>query len=264
MSESLAEQVKQCCADLYGGDWARFLLGDSLHPGGLDLTLHLAKALELDGSARLLDAACGTGASSVAVADRFGCRVVGLDYGTQQIEAALAAARKSESRDRVGFLRGDVERLPFADGAFDAALCECALSTFGDKPGAARELRRVLKRGGGLGFSDVTRSGPLPEELRGPLTYGLCLAEARPTVEYAELLEASGFRVLQIEDQRGRLIDILDDVKGKLIAADLLCGLGVLRLPEIDLAVARQALGTASGAIADGAIGYVAIVAVAG
>ncbi|MBI4214006.1 MAG: hypothetical protein HY534_06830 [Chloroflexi bacterium] len=39
---------------------------------------------------------------------------------------------------------------------------------------------------------------------------------------------------------------------------------GVLRLPEVDFATARRVLGTASGAISDGAVGYVAMVVVAG
>ena len=40
-------QVKQCCADVYGSGAARFLLGDSFHPGGVELTSRLASLLKL-------------------------------------------------------------------------------------------------------------------------------------------------------------------------------------------------------------------------
>jgi arsenite methyltransferase len=33
--------VKQCCAALYESDAARLLLGDSFHPGGVELTERL-------------------------------------------------------------------------------------------------------------------------------------------------------------------------------------------------------------------------------
>jgi arsenite methyltransferase len=32
------------------------------------------------------------------------------------------------------------ERLPFADGSFDAVICECAFCTFPDKQAAANEF----------------------------------------------------------------------------------------------------------------------------
>ena len=38
--------IKQCCASVYGSDAAKYLLGDSFHPGGLRLTEELAYLLE--------------------------------------------------------------------------------------------------------------------------------------------------------------------------------------------------------------------------
>jgi hypothetical protein len=42
-----ADEVKTCCATVYQSDWARLLLGDSFHPGGLELTEHLGTLLDL-------------------------------------------------------------------------------------------------------------------------------------------------------------------------------------------------------------------------
>jgi hypothetical protein len=53
--------VKSCCADLYASDWARLLLGDSLHPGGAALTGRLGRLMELGPGTRMLDVAAGMG-----------------------------------------------------------------------------------------------------------------------------------------------------------------------------------------------------------
>jgi cyclopropane fatty-acyl-phospholipid synthase-like methyltransferase len=89
-----ATEIKTCCAALYETDYARLLLGDSFHPGGLELTERLGNLLELRPGQRVLDVASGTGASAVFLAQRFGCEVVGLDYSTELV----GQARRRNSR----------------------------------------------------------------------------------------------------------------------------------------------------------------------
>ena len=43
---------------------------------------------------------------------------------------------------------------------FDAIICECAFCTSPDKPAAAAEFARVIRRGGRVGLSNLTRIGP--------------------------------------------------------------------------------------------------------
>ena len=50
---SSQEAVKQCCARLYESDFAKILLGDSFHPGGLRLTERLGTLLGLTAQSRL-------------------------------------------------------------------------------------------------------------------------------------------------------------------------------------------------------------------
>jgi arsenite methyltransferase len=67
------------------------LLGDVFHPGGLALTRHLGECIDLAPGVQVLDVACGRGTSAVHLAERFGCHVTGLDYGTENIAAAAAS-----------------------------------------------------------------------------------------------------------------------------------------------------------------------------
>jgi arsenite methyltransferase len=84
--------VKQCCAALYESDAAKLLLGASFHPGGTRLTERLGQILNLTPQTRVLDVASGKGASALFLAARFGCEVVGIDYGGKNIEEPVRNA----------------------------------------------------------------------------------------------------------------------------------------------------------------------------
>jgi len=78
-------ELKSCCANLYESDFARILLGDSFHPGGLNLTGRLGELLGLAPGVRVLDVASGKGTSAMYLAKRFGCEVVGVDFGASDV-----------------------------------------------------------------------------------------------------------------------------------------------------------------------------------
>src|SRR5260370_18027619 len=79
--------IKQCCAAVYDSDAVKLLLGNSLHPGGTELTERLGRMLNLEPRNRVLDVAAGRGARALALAARFGCEVVGLSYSRRNLEA---------------------------------------------------------------------------------------------------------------------------------------------------------------------------------
>lgn len=248
--------LKTCCAALYESEWARLLLGDSFHPGGLALTERLGVLLGLRPGWRVLDVAAGQGSSALFLAERFGCEVVGVDYGAEAVAAATARAEAAGLGDRVRFEQGDAERLRFEGAAFDAVICECAFCTFPDKPAAAREFARVLRPGGRVGLSDLTRAGPLPPELEGLLAWIACLADAQPPERYVSYLAGAGFTVAQIEAHDAALGQLVKEVQGKLLGAEVLVRLKKLDLPEADFEQARTLARHAAGAVRRGRLGY--------
>lgn len=107
---------------------------------------------------RVLDACCGTGDLALAALQVSGSsgHVVGLDFSGAMLERAR---RKSTA---VEWLQGDLLRLPFADGAFDAATVGFGIRNVEDLDRALRELRRVVKPGGRLAILEIVRPrGPL-------------------------------------------------------------------------------------------------------
>ncbi|RMF78060.1 MAG: class I SAM-dependent methyltransferase, partial [Chloroflexi bacterium] len=133
---------------LYESYWARLLLDETFHPGGLELTRRLGELLGLRPGMRVLDVASGKGESALFLAQEFGCQVIGVDYSAQLVDEANDHAAAHGLADDVRFEHGDAEALPYPDASFDAVICECAFCVFTDKAQAAHEITRVLKPGG--------------------------------------------------------------------------------------------------------------------
>jgi ubiquinone/menaquinone biosynthesis C-methylase UbiE len=254
--------LKQCCATLYESEIARWLLGGTFHPGALALTGRLGARLALGAGDRVLDVASGRGTSALHLAELFGCEVVGIDYGQQNVESAGAEAAARGLSGRVAFRHADAESLPFPDGAFDALVCECAFCTFPDKARAAREFARVLKADGRIGLADVTRAAALPRQLENMLAWIACIADAQPVERYSNLLEAAGFTITTVESHREALRDLVREVRGRLLAAEAVQGLGKIEVPGFDLTGAREMAKAAAEAVERGELGYVLMIGV--
>src|SRR4051794_3895114 len=85
---------------------------------------------------RVLDVATGTGLVARSLARRSGCTVIGLDQSPEMLARAQAQLKRDAALARlVTFVRGEAERLPFADGEFDH-LTFTYLLRYVDDPGA--------------------------------------------------------------------------------------------------------------------------------
>lgn len=232
----------EACCRVYSSEAVRWLLGDSLHPGGAGLTSRLAAALDVGARDNVVDVACGIGTSALQLARETGCRVVGVD-----LSAANVAEAKRRGNGSVSFVQGDAERLPLPDESFDGVLCECSLCLFADPASAAREIARVLRPGAMLAISDVVAE---PDRLRGELATALagvaCIAAARPLEALATLLEDAGFMVEGRERHDRALLELLDRI------TDRLRPFGLDQVPLLT---------SARSAVEEGTIGYCAVVA---
>ncbi|MBK8940939.1 MAG: class I SAM-dependent methyltransferase [Polyangiaceae bacterium] len=246
-----SESDSSCCAAFYDRADVRALLGDSWHPGGLELTLAVGERLGLASGARVLDVACGKGTSLLALEARFGVQGVGMDARARPTDAATPR-----------MVRGDAHQIPFEGGSFDAVVCECALSTFHDQLGALREMERVLKPGGRLAVTDMSVEGTVPETLSEWVHTGTCLSGALTAEAYGRALEEAGLTVLERWDASDALFELLRRIKRNLVGAALGAASGALGDGvRIDVRAARDALREATRAVEAGAIRYVGIIA---
>ncbi len=255
------ESIKACCSLLYQHEWLPLLLGDSFHPGKLALTRHLGEMMDLQPGDRVLDVACGPGTTALFLAETFDVQVWGVDLAADLVEAARQRAVQAGMSDRVRFEVADAEQLPFEEDRFDALLCECAFCTFPDKSRAASEFARVLLPSGRVGISDLTKSGPLPDELASLMAWVACVADARPSAEYAEILRSAGIEIARTENHNRALLELVDEVRGKLLGVELMVKLKKLDLPaEIDFDQIGRLAKLGAEAIRSGRLGYVLMV----
>lgn len=100
----------------------------------------------VDGAGRVVDAGCGSGRLTVALALR-GAAVTGFDTSASAL--AGARARAEAAGVPVTLVEADLNHtLPFADGAFDAVTSRLALMVADDPAATLRELARTLAPGG--------------------------------------------------------------------------------------------------------------------
>lgn len=251
-----SEQLKSCCAAVYQSEFAKMLLGDSFHPGGLRLTERLGELLELGPGRRVLDVASGKGESAIFLAQRFGCNVMGVDFGLGSIEVATERARFAGVEALATFQQGDAERLELPGASFDAVICECAFCTFPNKRAAAAEFFRVLKPGGRVGLSDLTRSAVLPPELDSLLAWVACIADARPVEEYVEYLATAGMGCVRVEPHDEALSEMVRSIQGKLLGAELMMKLNSASLGGVDVTQAKSMARAAADAVRARTLGY--------
>jgi SAM-dependent methyltransferase len=103
--------------------------------------------------ARVLELGCGTGEFTRRVAPSR-ARLVALDLSTDLLRKARERVPSS-----VRFMIGDAHLLPFESGAFDAVY-GCSVLHHLDVEVALREVRRVLRPGGHLVFSEPNLLNP--------------------------------------------------------------------------------------------------------
>ena len=165
--------------------------------GELKFILFLVSTAGSGRDDRVLDVACGNGAMTLAFAERCG-RAVGID-----VMAPALARGRSEAAQRglanVEFTLTELERMPFADGAFTGAACRFSFHHFVNPARVFAEMTRVVSPRGWMVIADMTAS---EEEAKAALhnelerladpTHSRTLAVS----EFERIFAANGFRTV--------------------------------------------------------------------
>ncbi len=101
---------------------------------------------------RVLETAAGTGIVTRRMRDALppAADIVATDLNAAMLEVSRG---KFPARENVALQAADATALPFADGEFDAVVCQFGVMFFPEKDKAYREARRVLAAGGHYVFS---------------------------------------------------------------------------------------------------------------
>jgi len=200
---------------------------DEFHIGGRTASADFISQLGLSTRHRVVDVGCGIGGTARFVADRFGCRVCGVDITPEFIDTGRVLTDWVGLGEHIGLQLGSVLEMPFEDGSFDAAIMLHVGMNIDDKHGLFTEVFRVLRHGAPFGVYDVMQTGP------GPITYpvpwsGVAATSALATPEeYVDALEATGFAVQARRDRRAFALEFFAETHRRIEAGGGTPSLGV-------------------------------------
>ncbi len=175
---------------------------DEFHIGGRRASEAFFNGLDFPADGHLLDVGCGLGGAARFAADRFGCRVSGIDVTLEYVRVGNALSVLVDLDRRVELSHGCGSLMPFADDSFDGGFMMHVGMNIRDKPALFAEVHRVIRPGALLGVYDVVRTGP------GKLDYPVPWAGTPETcflstpAEYVEAFHLAGFKILARRDRR--------------------------------------------------------------
>jgi SAM-dependent methyltransferase len=122
----------------------------------------IPQLLELRRNSSVLELGCGSGRYALHLAEKVGCRLMGLDINAAGVRNASQLALAKGLASLVHFEQCDVSKnLPFNDKIFDAVFSSDVLCQLPGRPEVLVEIFRVLKPRGRMLFSNALLVGGL-------------------------------------------------------------------------------------------------------
>ena len=197
-----------------GGPYAP--LDESLHPRPHTMLYAVAAACGVDASSLVLDIGSGRGNHSCALARQFGCRVVGLDLAQIHVEQGQVRAVQEGVSERVSFVQGNIEALPFADAMFDFLWSRDMLMHVPDLPQALVECARVLKPAGAmLVYTTIATSRMEPKEAAWLYEALGLVPQSMGEVSVEAAFQAAGFQIHSREQLGSELMEWVEEHEGR-------------------------------------------------
>ncbi|MDB5506184.1 MAG: hypothetical protein JWR75_822 [Devosia sp.] len=180
---------------------------DQLHGRELAATRDHVARLAPGPVSHVLDIGSGVGGPARYIAATTGARVTGIDLTPHFVVAATELTALVGLADTVDFVLGNAATLPFEDAKFDAAICFYVGMNLADKPAVLREIRRVLRPGGRLLWTEVVAGTGAPKF---PLPWAV--DPERSHVGSEEDLRdgfmAAGFNCLDVVDETAAHLEV--------------------------------------------------------
>jgi ubiquinone/menaquinone biosynthesis C-methylase UbiE len=197
-----------------GGPFAP--LDESLHPRPHSMLYEVVSACGVNASSLVLDIGCGRGNHSCALARRFGCAVVGLDVAQFHVEQGRARAVQEGVSDRVSFVQGDIDALPFEGERFDFLWSRDMLMHVPALPHALMECTHVLKPVGAMLVYTTIATGRMEPKEAAWLyaSFGL-VPESMDEQAVEAAFQAAGLQMRSKEHLGSELMEWVEEHEGR-------------------------------------------------
>lgn len=188
-------------------------------------------------AAFLIDLGCGMGSIARCVAKNYSNAIIkGITIAPSQVEIASALNAHEKLQDQIEILKGNYTALPFEDAAADGVWAvESACYAEGSaKENLAREMARVLKKGGRFAVADCFIIRPekelnfLIKRCYSAVCRSWALSEMPELDSFVAAMKRQGFQDIIVEDISWRVAPslahapfaVLSFIFGKLLAGE--------------------------------------------
>lgn len=184
---------------IHHGFWEN---GESPAEAQLKLVEQLAQRAAIARGAHVLDVGCGFGGSSLWLAGKLGCSVLGITISPVQKRIAKKRARKIGVADRVQFEVRDANRLEFRPSSFDTVWVVESSEHLADKQQFVRECARLLRPRGVFALCSwlVTECSSVNRKVVDEICRGMLCPSLATMNDYTRWLAESGFERVSAED----------------------------------------------------------------
>lgn len=171
-----------------------------LRPGGYGATEQLLSWANLQPGETVLELAASFGYSAIALAQRYGVRVVGIEKNPDSVAEARTNVEKAGLTDQVTILERDIFHLDHVTETFDCILAE-AILTMQSAPGKAKVLAGIgdrLKPGGRFLSHELLADGPNAETIKKDLSAAIRVnAQPLSSDDWIDTCQQAGLTVTQ-------------------------------------------------------------------
>lgn len=177
------------------------LMGEEIHVGGESETDILAEKVGVNKNISVLDVCSALGGPARHLAGKYGCSVIGLDATVKMMEEAVKRTEREGLSHLITYRLGNALDMPFHACTFDVVWGQDAWCYITDKDRMVKEAFRVLKPGGIIAFTDWIQAGNMTEKEWEELNTFMAFPYMETLEGYEELLQRTGFEIVEKEDQ---------------------------------------------------------------
>ena len=159
----------------------------------------------LTAETRVIDLGSGYGGAARYLAANFGCHIDCLNLSRTQNELNRKNNVEAGVTEQIDVIHGSYEDIPASDANYDVVWSQDAILHSGNRPRVLDEIKRVLKPGGQVIFTDPMQADDCPDGVLQPILDRIHLETLASFGFYRSELGARGFEEVAVSPMLDQL-----------------------------------------------------------